>query len=128
MTAARAAFERAAARLGIAPQALGVALATAAFIAISVWWLLYDKRPPAGGDPADHLATTMHVADLLRRLLSGDDVAVRVPEDQLPMRVRLGRRAARTRRREEATLRAKLALGSLTGRARSLASRRPASR
>ena len=66
MTAARAAFERAAARLGIAPQALGVALATAAFIAISVWWLLYDKRPPAGGDPADHLATTMHVADLLR--------------------------------------------------------------
>ena len=61
-------YRRTADRLGIAPQALGVAIATAGFIAISIWWLLYDKRPPAGGDPADHLATTLHIADLLRDL------------------------------------------------------------
>jgi hypothetical protein len=49
-------------------EALIAAAAAAAFIALSVWWLLYDRRTPGGGDPADHLRTTLDIADLLRDL------------------------------------------------------------
>lgn len=49
-------------------QAVWTAAATLAFIALSVWWLLYDRRTPGGGDPADHLQTTLDVAELLRNL------------------------------------------------------------
>ncbi len=65
---------------------------------------------------------------LLRRLLGENDVAIKIPQERLPMRVRQGRRAELARRREQAALRAKLALGSWAGRARGAASWRPASR
>jgi hypothetical protein len=46
--------------------AAGAAVATFAFIALSVWWLAVDKRTPGGGDPADPLATALRIGDLLR--------------------------------------------------------------
>jgi hypothetical protein len=61
-------LRRTAERLGIAPEAVGVAIATAVFLAITVWWLLYDQRTPGGGDPADHLATSLRIAELLSDL------------------------------------------------------------
>jgi hypothetical protein len=60
---------------------------------------------------------------LLRRLLDAPDVAIPVPERLLPMRMRRGRVAELARRREQAALRAKLAVGPWVGRARALASR-----
>jgi hypothetical protein len=48
------------------PYAAVVALASAAFIALSVWWLLHDQRLPGAGDPGRHLSTTLGYADLFR--------------------------------------------------------------
>jgi Dolichyl-phosphate-mannose-protein mannosyltransferase len=45
-------------RLRVSRQAAFAALATAVFIALSIWWLLYDQRVPGGGDPGRHLALT----------------------------------------------------------------------
>lgn len=44
-------------------QAAGAALASIVFIAFSIWWLLYDQRPPGGGDPARHLADAIQIAE-----------------------------------------------------------------
>lgn len=51
----------------ISREAALVAAATVAFIAISVWWLLFDQRAPGGSDPARHIATASAMADELER-------------------------------------------------------------
>lgn len=45
-----------------------VGLATLAFIALSIWWLLYDQRLPGGGDPARHIATATLFKERFRDL------------------------------------------------------------
>jgi hypothetical protein len=45
--------------LTISRQAALAGLAAGVFIAISIWWLLYDKRVPGGGDPGRHLSLTL---------------------------------------------------------------------
>jgi hypothetical protein len=52
-------------RFRITPHAGLVMLATAAFVGISVWWLLYDQRLPGGGDPGRHLSTVLGYGELL---------------------------------------------------------------
>ena len=44
-----------------------VAAVCASFIALSVWWVLYDQSIPGGGDPGTHLHTASNAADLLER-------------------------------------------------------------
>ena len=55
---------------------------------------------------------------LLVRLLDQDDLAVRVPTEQLPARLHRSRRGQMVRRRENVTVRARLIAGYWTGRAR----------
>jgi len=52
-------------RLRVSRQAALAGLATAAFIALSIWWLLYDKRVPGGGDPGRHLSLVQTFAGWL---------------------------------------------------------------
>lgn len=52
--------------LRITGAALGAVTATVAFIALSIWWVVVDKRTPGGGDPADHLLTAMQIGGFLR--------------------------------------------------------------
>lgn len=49
-------------------EALLAGLAAAIFIAVSVWWVLYDGRAPGGGDPGRHLSTVVVFIELLRDL------------------------------------------------------------
>ena len=53
-------------RLRISREAAIAAGATALFIGLSVWWLLYDQRVPGFGDPGRHMTTALGFADLLR--------------------------------------------------------------
>jgi Dolichyl-phosphate-mannose-protein mannosyltransferase len=52
-------------RRRLAPEAWLAALAAALFIAVSIWWLLYDQRAPGGSDPSRHIATAGAIGDLL---------------------------------------------------------------
>lgn len=52
----------------VTPHAGLVALATAAFVGISIWWLLHDQRLPGGGDPGRHLSTALGYGELLADL------------------------------------------------------------
>ena len=52
-------------RLRVSRQAALAGLATAVFIALSIWWLLYDKRVPGGGDPGRHLSLVQTFAGWL---------------------------------------------------------------
>src|SRR5262245_38448207 len=51
----------------ISREALYAALAAGLFIALSIWWLLYDSRAPGGSDPARHIATASAFADEIGR-------------------------------------------------------------
>ncbi len=50
----------------VSAEAVAASAVTFVFVALSIWWLVYDKRTPGGGDPADHLRTTLQIAELLR--------------------------------------------------------------
>lgn len=54
-------------RFRISPQAGAAILATLLFIAISIWWVLYDRRLPGGGDPGRHLSIALDFAHWLKR-------------------------------------------------------------
>jgi hypothetical protein len=56
-------------RVRISRQAALAALAAAVFIALSIWWLLYDRRLPGGGDPGRHLSVAINLG---HRLADGD--------------------------------------------------------
>jgi 4-amino-4-deoxy-L-arabinose transferase-like glycosyltransferase len=49
-----------------APEAIGVALLCLIFIAISVWWVLTDLRPP-GGDESRHIALSFGFLDQMNQ-------------------------------------------------------------
>ncbi|MCD6016725.1 MAG: hypothetical protein K0R41_209 [Geminicoccaceae bacterium] len=53
-------------RLRFSRHAAIAALAAALFIALSIWWLLYDKRVPGGGDPGRHLSLALTFGGWLR--------------------------------------------------------------
>ncbi len=54
-------------RMASAP-ALGAAIACAAFIGLTIWWVLYDKALPGGGDPGIHLFQASSAADRIEGL------------------------------------------------------------
>ena len=50
------------------PHATVLALAVAAFVALTAWWVLADQRLPGGGDPGRHLSSALDFADDLEDL------------------------------------------------------------
>jgi hypothetical protein len=50
------------------PHVRTVAAVTAAFVALTVWWVLVDARLPGGGDPGRHLTSALGFGNLLADL------------------------------------------------------------
>ena len=55
-------------RLRLSREATVVAAAAAVFVLLSIWWLLYDKRIPGGGDPGTHIFTALDASGYLKDL------------------------------------------------------------
>ena len=62
-----------------------VAVLAAAFIAFSVWWLLYDHRIPGGGDAARHLTTALVAGEMIGEGTLSDRVRDESPLDLIDL-------------------------------------------